>query len=115
MLTYAIVCSLVCNGLAEGPGELCQLHTAQLTSGGNGGGSKGIPQLLLKVAQLGKGPSEVAQYLCKNSTPFAGTNRVQRGGCGGVGGLPRACAGQHTNYWNQQGAKGFGGGGEGVP
>lgn len=63
MLTNAIDSSLVCNELGEGPGELCQVSAHQGLGIGDGCRGQCIPQPLLKVAQLGKGPSQFAQIL----------------------------------------------------
>lgn len=63
MLTYTIYGSLAGHGLTEGPAQLCKLSTFEAACIGNGCCGQDIPQLLLKVAQLGKGPSQVAQNL----------------------------------------------------
>ena len=76
--TYAIVCSLIDNDLAEGPGQLCQLRAAQLFGIGYGSRRQSIPQRLLKVAQLGKGPSQVTQHL--HTTAHKVLKLVQLGG-----------------------------------
>ena len=96
--TYAIVCSLIDNDLAEGPGQLCQLRAAQLFGIGYGSRRQSIPQRLLKVAQLGKGPSQVTQHL---HTTAHKVLKLFQLGAKTQNSLARSQIAQHTLAWSK--------------